>query len=107
MSDEASQIRILVADDHPIVREGVAALVGGQSDMRVVGEASNGREAIATFTGRPSASYRRIGRSAGSTRRPLSLRARHARHCQGILRGSCRAARGQPERRRAIILRCI
>ena len=54
-----------------------------------------------------SASYRRIGRSAGSTRRPLSLRARHARHCQGILRGSCRAARGQPERRRASILRCI
>jgi len=49
MSDEASPIRILVADDHPIVREGVAALVGGQSDMRVVGEASNGREAIQQF----------------------------------------------------------
>ena len=50
---------------------------------------------------------RRIGRSAGSTRHPLSLRTRHARHCQGILRGSCRAARGQPERRRASILHCI
>ena len=49
MSDEASPIRILVADDHPIVREGVANLVGGQSDMRVVGEASNGREAIQQF----------------------------------------------------------
>ena len=49
MSDEPSQIRILVADDHPVVREGVAALVGGQSDMRVVGEASNGREAIQQF----------------------------------------------------------
>jgi len=49
MSDEASQIRILVADDHPIVREGVANLVGGQQDMRVVGEASNGREAIQQF----------------------------------------------------------
>ncbi len=49
MSDEASPIRILVADDHPIVREGVAGLVGGQSDMRVVGEASNGREAIQQF----------------------------------------------------------
>ena len=42
-------LRILVADDHPIVREGVAALVGGQPDMRVVGEASNGREAIQQF----------------------------------------------------------
>ena len=49
MSDEPNQIRILVADDHPIVLEGVAALVGGQSDMRVVGEASNGREAIQQF----------------------------------------------------------
>ncbi len=46
MSDEASPIRILVADDHPIVREGVANLVGGQPHMRIVGEASNGREAI-------------------------------------------------------------
>jgi len=44
MSDDASPIRILVADDHPIVREGVASLVGGQPDMRVVGESSNGRD---------------------------------------------------------------
>jgi DNA-binding NarL/FixJ family response regulator len=49
MSDEANAIRILVADDHPIIREGVAALVGGQPDMRVIGEASNGREAIQQF----------------------------------------------------------
>ena len=49
MSDEASPIRILVADDHPVVREGVAALVGGQPDMHMVGEASNGREAIQQF----------------------------------------------------------
>jgi DNA-binding NarL/FixJ family response regulator len=49
MSDEPSPIRILVVDDHPIVREGVTTLVGGQSDMRVVGEASNGREAIQQF----------------------------------------------------------
>jgi DNA-binding NarL/FixJ family response regulator len=49
MSDEASPIRILVADDHPIVREGVAALVDGQPDMSIVGQASNGREAIQQF----------------------------------------------------------
>jgi DNA-binding NarL/FixJ family response regulator len=45
----ASAIRILIADDHPVVREGVAALVGGQADMSVVGQASNGREAIQQF----------------------------------------------------------
>jgi DNA-binding NarL/FixJ family response regulator len=44
MSDEPSPIRILVADDHPIVCEGIVNLVGGQSDMRVIGEASNGRK---------------------------------------------------------------
>ena len=49
MSDEASPIRILVVDDHPVVRQGVAGLVGGHPDMRVVGEASNGREAIQQF----------------------------------------------------------
>ena len=49
MSAEASPIRILVVDDHPVVRQGVAGLVGGHPDMRVVGEASNGREAIQQF----------------------------------------------------------
>jgi DNA-binding NarL/FixJ family response regulator len=49
MSEELSPIRILVVDDHPVVRHGVAALVGGQSDMQIVGQASNGREAIQRF----------------------------------------------------------
>ena len=43
------QIRILVADDHPIVREGLRGLIAIQPDMVVVAEASNGREAIQQF----------------------------------------------------------
>ena len=46
--------RILVIDDHPVVREGIAALVAIQPDMVVVGEAADGREAIQQFrTHRP------------------------------------------------------
>jgi DNA-binding NarL/FixJ family response regulator len=41
--------RVLVADDHPLVREGVVALINRQPDMRVIAEASNGREAVAKF----------------------------------------------------------
>ncbi len=49
MSSAPSPIRILSVDDHPILRQGVAALVSGQADMSVVAEASNGREAIRQF----------------------------------------------------------
>ena len=49
MSGGASQIRVLAVDDHPIVRQGIAGLVGIQPDMILVGEASNGREAIRQF----------------------------------------------------------
>jgi two-component system NarL family response regulator len=40
------KIQVLVADDHVTVREGLAAMIGRQPDMRVVGEAANGREAV-------------------------------------------------------------
>jgi DNA-binding NarL/FixJ family response regulator len=50
----ANPIRILVVDDHLLLREGIAALIGGQPDMMLVVECSNGREAIQQFrTHRP------------------------------------------------------
>jgi DNA-binding NarL/FixJ family response regulator len=42
-------IRVLSVDDHPLLREGVAALLASQTDMTLVGEASNGREAIERY----------------------------------------------------------
>ena len=42
-------IRVLSVDDHPLLREGIAALIGNQSDMQLIGEASNGREAVEQF----------------------------------------------------------
>jgi DNA-binding NarL/FixJ family response regulator len=49
ISDGPISIRILSVDDHPLVREGISGLVAGQSDMNLVGEATNGREAIQQF----------------------------------------------------------
>jgi DNA-binding NarL/FixJ family response regulator len=39
-------IRVLAVDDHPLLREGIAALLNAESDMKLVAEASNGREAV-------------------------------------------------------------
>ena len=43
------QIKILTVDDHPLLRQGIAAVIQGEKDMLVVGEAANGREAIEMF----------------------------------------------------------
>jgi DNA-binding NarL/FixJ family response regulator len=54
MIASAEPIRILAVDDHALLRGGIAALVATQSDMKLVAEASNGREAIQMFrTHRP------------------------------------------------------
>ena len=44
-----SVIRVFSVDDHALLREGIAALVGNQSDMELVAEACNGREAVELF----------------------------------------------------------
>ena len=49
MSGGSGTIRILAVDDHPVFRQGIAGLIEGQADMTLVGEASNGREAIQQF----------------------------------------------------------
>src|SRR5215213_8341607 len=43
---EAARLRVLLVEDHEIVREGVRVMVGAQSDMEVVGEAGDGRTAL-------------------------------------------------------------
>ena len=50
MSATAQQtIRVLVVDDHPVVRDGLAAIIDYQSDMQVVGKAANGAEAVTLY----------------------------------------------------------
>src|SRR5882672_4365934 len=49
MPADSSPIRILTADDHALLRQGIAALVSGESDMKLVAEASNGQDAIEKF----------------------------------------------------------
>jgi DNA-binding NarL/FixJ family response regulator len=45
----AAKIRVLCVDDHPVVREGIAAIIGLQPDMTMAGTAATGTEAIARF----------------------------------------------------------
>ena len=49
MNTDTKPIRILTADDHPLLRYGVAALIGAEPDMELVAQASAGREAIEQF----------------------------------------------------------
>lgn len=49
MIDTPNPIRILTVDDHALLREGIAVLVNAETDMQLIAEASNGRDAIEQF----------------------------------------------------------
>ncbi len=69
-------IKVLSVNDHPLLREGIAAVLEGQQDMVLVGEATNGRDAIETFRAhRPKSCSRRKSRAKCTTQ--ASVRAWH------------------------------
>jgi DNA-binding NarL/FixJ family response regulator len=45
----SEQIKVLIVDDHPLMREGIAAVIQGEKDIVVVAEASDGKQAIELF----------------------------------------------------------
>jgi DNA-binding NarL/FixJ family response regulator len=47
--NQPARIRVFTVDDHPLLREGIAAIIDNEPDMFIVGQASNGREAIQQF----------------------------------------------------------
>ncbi|KAG0758101.1 hypothetical protein G6F22_019740 [Rhizopus arrhizus] len=49
MTEIPAPIRVLVVDDHPLLRDGLAALLGAQADLQLLGEAADGEEAIACY----------------------------------------------------------
>jgi DNA-binding NarL/FixJ family response regulator len=49
VSTDTAPIRILAVDDHPVILQGIAGLIAVESDMQIVAEAANGREALHQF----------------------------------------------------------
>jgi Response regulator receiver domain len=62
----AGPITVVIADDHPLVREGLAAIFKSQNDIRVVAEATNGEEALEHYRHLPHCS---LARSAHAKKR--------------------------------------
>ena len=54
MGRQGSAIRVIIVDDHPVVRFGLAAIIGLQPDMSVAGEAGSGEEACTLCDSRPA-----------------------------------------------------
>ena len=78
MRGSSSPIQILAVDDHPLVRQGIAGLVGVQLDMTLVAEAANGRDAIQRFreTRNLSSPIRRlVDHRPGTEKSPVQTRA--------------------------------
>ena len=49
MNSAPETIRVLCVDDHPLVRKGIASILANEADLRLVGEAGDGREAVEAF----------------------------------------------------------
>jgi len=47
--NEQRRIRVFSVDDHPLLREGIAAIINNQPDMQVIGQAANGKDAVQEF----------------------------------------------------------
>ena len=63
MTDDETKIRILIVDDHPLLRQGIVALIADEQEMTVVAEAADGREAIQQFRAhRPDVRWQRSHR---------------------------------------------
>jgi response regulator receiver domain-containing protein len=68
------KIRVLIADDHPVVREGLAAILNRQEDMVVVGEAGNGSKALEQWRRhRPDITFRTEALSLAARRGLIKL----------------------------------